>query len=138
LRPTLPRLYRQRLRSRIVISFLLLGTGLTALFAVATVLLREQMENQLIGAALQQNVDDYSRAFHLDPKSTDFAFEKISGWTYSKRKFANVPFAWRDLPDGVHNLIDSGSDTRQRVYKLAVKKEPEFWFFLRCCKRANT
>ena len=32
--------YRRRLRSRIILSFLLLGLGLTGLFAAATVVLR--------------------------------------------------------------------------------------------------
>ena len=36
--------YRSRLRSRIIVSFFLLGFGLTGLFAVATVLLRERLE----------------------------------------------------------------------------------------------
>ena len=37
--------YRRRLRSRIILSFFLLGFGLTGLFAIATVLLREQLED---------------------------------------------------------------------------------------------
>ena len=44
--------YRRRLRSRIILSFFLFGFGLTALFAAATVLLRERLEDQLIGEAL--------------------------------------------------------------------------------------
>ena len=44
--------YRRRLRSRIIVSFLLLGFGLTAMFAFATVLLRNRLEGQLLDSTL--------------------------------------------------------------------------------------
>ena len=40
--------YRRRLRSRIIVSFVLLGFCLTALFAFATNLARMRVENQLV------------------------------------------------------------------------------------------
>ena len=113
--------YRRRLRSRIVISFLLLGTGLTALFALATVTLRERLENQLIGDALAKNLDDYARSFYVDPSLGGVPFEKIGGITYSKRRFANVPFEWQALPNGVHDLQGSAGAPREGRYKLAVR-----------------
>lgn len=123
--------YRSRLRSRIIVSFFLLGFGLTALFALATVVIRERLEDQLIGEALLQNVDDYALQFHRNPEdAVGLPFEKISGIVFSKRRFGNVPFAWRDLPDGVHELTETGANGRARTYKLAVKKEDEHWFFL--------
>ncbi|WP_374601108.1 sensor histidine kinase [Arenimonas sp.] len=123
--------YRRRLRSRIILSFFLLGFGLTGLFAVATVLLREQLEDQLIGEALYENVGDYAERFYGDPEGAlGLPFEKIWGIVYSKRRFGNVPFNWRDLPDGVHEITDTDDRGRTRTYKLAVKKDAEHWFFL--------
>lgn len=123
--------YRRRLRSRIILSFFLLGFGLTGLFAVATVLLREQLEDQLIGEALVQNVDDYAEQFYRDPEGAGgLPFEKITGIVYSERRFGNVPFNWRDLPDGVHDVIETDERGRSRTYKLAVKKDDDYWFFL--------
>ena len=52
-------LYRRRLRSRIVLSFLLLGTLLSALFAISTLALQNYLEDQLIGATLARELDDY-------------------------------------------------------------------------------
>ncbi len=122
--------YRRRLRSRIILSFFLFGFGLTALFAAATVLLRERLEDQLIGEALFQNVQDFAEQY--DPEgSGGIPFEKISGSVFSARRFGNVPFNWRDLPDGVHEITDRDANGRARTYKLAVKKEAEYWFFLR-------
>jgi signal transduction histidine kinase len=122
--------YRRRLRSRIVISFALLGFVLTALFAAATLVLRETLEDQLIGDALLQNVNDYADSFYVDPNEQHAEFEKISGLTVSARRFANVRLDWRELQTGVHDMTEVAPDGTIRIYKLAVRKDPEFWFFL--------
>ena len=123
--------YRRRLRSRIILSFLLLGLGLTGLFATATVLLRERLEDQLIGEALIENLGDYADSFYRDPEGAGgVAFEKIKGSVFSERKFGNVPFAWQNLPDGVHEISEVDERGRARTYKLAVKKDADYWFFL--------
>lgn len=122
--------YRRRLRSRIIISFLVLGTGLTALFAASAVYLRDRLENQLIGDALAGNLDDYANSFYVDPSVGGVPFEKIGGITYSKRRFANVPFEWQALPNGVHDIQGSPGGVREGRYKLAVRKDSEYWFFL--------
>ncbi|MGA8278139.1 MAG: HAMP domain-containing sensor histidine kinase [Rhodanobacteraceae bacterium] len=122
--------YRRRLRSRIIFSFALFGLALTALFAVSAVFLRGWLEDKLIGEALQKNLNDYAKSFYKDPGQPLFRFQKITGYTYSERKFANVPFAWRDLPDGVYDLNQPDGKGGRSVYKLAVHKDPHYWFFL--------
>jgi signal transduction histidine kinase len=122
--------YRRRLRSRIIISFLVLGTGLTALFALSAIYLRDRLENQLIGDALAGNLDDYANSFYIDPSVGGVPFEKIGGITYSKRRLANVPFEWQSLPNGVHDIQGSPGGAREGRYKLAVRKDSEYWFFL--------
>ena len=52
-----PMQYRRRLRSRIIISFLLFGIGLTTLFAGITLVMREWLEEELIATTLQKEVD---------------------------------------------------------------------------------
>jgi signal transduction histidine kinase len=128
----MPRIqYRRRLRSRIIISFVLFGFALTALFALSAIYLRGYLEDKLIGEALIKNVEDYAAKFHEDPSNEFLPFQKIVGWVYSERKFANVPFAWRDLSDGVHDLTEPDGHGGRLVYKLAVHKEPGYWFFLK-------
>jgi signal transduction histidine kinase len=122
--------YRRRLRSRIIFSFALFGLALTALFAVSAVFLRGWLEDKLIGEALEKNVTDYAQKFYEDPNQNLFVFQKIRGYMYSERKFANVPFAWRDLSDGVHDLNQPDGKGGRDVYKLAVHKDPQYWFFL--------
>ena len=61
------RRYRRRLRSRIIVSFVLLGFGLTVLFAFLTQEARNRVENHLVEDVLNQNIDDaFERAKPAD------------------------------------------------------------------------
>lgn len=123
--------YRRRLRSRIILGFALLGTGLAVGFAVATVFLRAHLENQLIGEALEKNLEGYAESFYRDPNLLGVPFEQIEGLVVSKRRFANAPLDWRDLDSGVHDLTERDETGSLVVYKLAVRKDSDYWFFLK-------
>lgn len=126
-RPT----YRRRLRSRIILSFLLLGFGLTALIAASTVYLRNRVENTVIAAALTKNNDAFAEGFYSNPNAIGIPFEKIQGRQFSTRKLDRVPEEWRDLPNGVHEITNTDPVTGEiRAYKIAVRKDPDYWFFL--------
>ena len=123
---------RRKLRSRIFISFAVFGLALTSLFAVSAMYLRDRLENQLLGNALERNLNSYAKAVYIDPETArGQPLEKVSGFVYSQRKFSNVPFAWRDLSNGVHDITETQPDGRVEEYKLAVRKDPHYWFFLR-------
>src|SRR5689334_14612411 len=121
--------YRRRLRSRIIISFLLFGTLLTAAFSVAAWMLRSYLEEQLISRQLKLELDHYASEFRRDP-TQDLVASRTIGYVFSERKFANVPLAWRDLPNGVHSITDDAESGGPQSYQLAVRKEKDFWFFL--------
>src|SRR3546814_6010163 len=59
--------YRRRLRSRIILAFVLLGFGLTTLFAYATNWTRTRVENQLVEDMMNRNIAEAPRQFELDP-----------------------------------------------------------------------
>ena len=123
--------YRRRLRSRIILSFLLLGFGLTSLIAASTVYLRNRVENNVIAAALTKNNSTFADGFYSNPDVIGVPFEKIQGRQFSTRKIDRVPVEWRNLANGVHELTNVDSVTgATRVYKIAVRKDPEYWFFL--------
>ena len=124
-------LYRRRLRSRIIVSYLLLGFGLAVLIASATVMLRARVERQVIGQALQSNVDDFANGFYTSPDKYGVPFEKMVGHVYGIGKIALVPPAWRDLSSGIHELQETDAAGGTRTYKLVVRKDPKYWFFLR-------
>jgi len=123
--------YRRRLRSRIIISFALFGFILTALFAVSAIYLRTYLEDKLIGEVLAKNLADYADKFYVNPNDLFVPLETIQGYTYSAEKFANVPFAWRELENGAYDLSEPDGKGGKLIYKLAVRKDPGYWFFLK-------
>ena len=70
--------YRRRLRSRIIVSFLLLGFGLTAAFALATLALRSRLEGQLLDNTLRDEANSLNVQVRTDPDRAVAAFEAIA------------------------------------------------------------
>ncbi|MCR6662913.1 MAG: HAMP domain-containing histidine kinase [Luteimonas sp.] len=131
--PAAPRIraarrYRRRLRSRIILSFVLLGMFLSAFIAAATFYIQNRVENRVIADTLVKNNNLYADGFYRDPDAVGVAFEKIQGRMFSVDRLDRVPPEWRDLPNGVHELV--APDDPDRVYKLAVRKDQNYWFFL--------
>ena len=118
--------YRRRLRSRIVLSFLLLGTLLSASFAISTLVLQNYLEDQLIGATLAQELDDYVGQLRLDSSVVEPFYTRIQGYiTRPGDPNRTVSAEVRDLPSGVHDVKISDG-----VFKAAVRKEEDLWAFL--------
>jgi signal transduction histidine kinase len=125
------RRYRRRLRSRIILSFVIFGFVLTALIASTAVYLRNRVEDQVISAALTKNNNVFAEGFYRNPDAIGVPFEKIQGRQFSTSKLDRVPDAWRTLANGVHELTEQDPVTgNERVYRLAVRKDPDYWFFL--------
>ncbi len=118
--------FRRRLRSRIVLSFLLFGTLLSALFAIATLGLQNYLEDQLIGATLQEELDDYVNQLRLDPSVVEPFYTRIQGYvTRPGDPNETVNAAVRGLPTGVHDVqLPAG------LFKAAVRKDHDIWAFL--------
>ncbi len=122
--------YRHRLRSRIILSFLLLGFGLTATFALATLSLRNRFENQLIEETLQREVDNMVEQVRRDPEQPP-AFSFYEAWTWSARTAFRVPLAWQSLETGVHDVTEVDNAGRDRHYKLAVRRDDDLMGYIR-------
>lgn len=126
--------YRRRLRSRIIVSFVLLGFCLTTLFAFATNWARARVENQLVEDVMNRNIDEYARRFQFDPsRSPDLPVQQIRAFVYTPDKFDRVREErpeWAELPNGNHNVSGIEENGQAFSYKLAVRKTPEAWFFL--------
>lgn len=119
-------LYRRRLRSRIIVSFLLFGTLLSCLFAISTLFLQSNLEDQLIGATLKQELDDYLVQLHKDPTLVEPFHTRIQGFVTrpgdpNKRVTAQI----RNLEAGVHEVA-----TAEGYFKAAVRKDEDLWAFL--------
>jgi len=118
--------YRRRLRSRIVLSFLIFGTLLSVLFALSTLFLQNYLEDELIGSTLQQELDDYINQLRLDPSVVEPFYTRIQGYvTRPGDPNQTVDADIRELPAGVHNVRIGSA-----VFKAAVRKDEDLWVFL--------
>jgi signal transduction histidine kinase len=132
IRSSIPMRFRRRLRSRIILAFLVFGTGLTVTFAGITLVMREWLEDELIETTLQREVDNFVDFKRVNPDpNAPFVFSTdITARVFGRARFANVPFEWRGFDSGVHEIQEAGDDG-PRTYKLAVRKDDDFWGFLR-------
>ncbi len=132
--PRRARRYRRRLRSRIILSFLLLGFGLTAMFAFATQWSRNRVENDLVEDVMNRNIDEYARRYYSDPdRNPDLPVQQMFARVVPKDRFEALRLEqpeWYELPDGIHNLRGVDEAGEPFAYRLAVRKTPNEWLFL--------
>ena len=125
--------YRRRLRSRIILSFVLLGFGLTTLFAIATQWTRNRVEDALVEDLMNRNIEEAARQFRNDPSNPQFAVDQIRAFVYTPEKFELVKInrpEWYALSDGITSITGTDEAGNPLSYKLAVRKTPDAWFFL--------
>ncbi|MBS7458277.1 sensor histidine kinase [Coralloluteibacterium stylophorae] len=128
-----PRRFRRRLRSRIIVSFLLLGFGLTALFATATLVLRARIENELVEDWLQKETRSFFefKRRYPDPDAEYQLSDQQIRVLAARPSSQMIPPQWRDLPTGVYDLTEAGEQGRKGRYKLSVERGPEMVAFIR-------
>ena len=117
--------FRRRLRSRLILSFLVFGTLLSVLFAGAALFLQNWLEDALIANTLAVEVDQYITDLRRDPTLVEPFYTRIQGYVTRPERADIVPLPFRDLPAGVHDVR-----TDSAYYKAAVRKEDDFWVFL--------
>jgi signal transduction histidine kinase len=99
---------------------------LSALFAVSSLALQDYLEDQLIGATLAQELDDYISQLRIDPSVVEPFYTRIQGYiTRPGDPNHTVSAEFRDLASGVHEVRISDG-----VFKVAVRKEQDLWAFL--------
>jgi signal transduction histidine kinase len=124
--------FRRQLRSRIILAFVLLGFGLTAMFAWATNWTRNRVENQLVEDVMNRNIEQAARQFEQNPDDPQFAVDQIRAYVYTPDKFDSVRVnwpEWYELADGIYGMTGVANG-EPFAYKLAVRKTPKAWFFL--------
>jgi signal transduction histidine kinase len=117
--------YRRRLRSRLILSFLVFGTLLSVLFAAAVLLLQSWLVDALISRTLAEEIDQYIAGLREDPTLVEPFYTRIEGYVTRPGRAEIVPEPFRDLPSGVHDVT-----TDDAQYKAAVRKAEDFWVFL--------
>jgi signal transduction histidine kinase len=122
--------YRRRLRSRIIVAFVVLGFGLTALFGVAALAMRQRIENQLVEDTLQREVDNLVQQVRAQPDRQP-AFSMFDAFTWSPRTIYRAPLGWQNLQTGVHDVTEFDKQGRLRQFKLAVRRDDDLISFVR-------
>ncbi|MEO8809283.1 MAG: HAMP domain-containing sensor histidine kinase [Rhodanobacter sp.] len=113
---------RRKLRYRLIVSFALFGFGLSALFAVASLYVRAKVENQLINASLQNDVNHAVENKHEHPDQP-MRSDLIDAWLWSERTIYKAPLDWQNLQTGVYDMKDLDASGLSRHYKLAVSRK---------------
>ena len=116
---------RHRLRSRIIFSFLVFGTLVSVLFAVAVLFLQSWLEDALIARTLEEELDQYLAELRRNPAVVEPFYSRIQGYVTRPGRPDIVPEAFRELPSGVHDVTSDN-----KAYKAAVRKDDDFWAFL--------
>jgi len=111
--------YRRRLRTRIILAFVLLGCGLTSLFALATLYLRNTLEQQLIEETLQREVDNLVKQVETNPGQPPF-FLLFDARTWSPQNAYRTDPHYRNLGPGLHEVRQQAPDGSMHVYKVAI------------------
>ncbi|MBB3226061.1 signal transduction histidine kinase [Luteibacter sp. Sphag1AF] len=122
---------RRKLRFRLIVSFALFGFGLSALFAVAALNIRERVGDQLVNASL---LDDarYANEQVVAHPGEPIGSHLLTASMYSERSLYKAPLAWQKLETGVHDIYEPETQTGpKRHYKLAVYRDKGIISFLR-------
>jgi signal transduction histidine kinase len=128
------RRFRRRLRTRIILSFVLLGFGLTLLLAFSANWVRNRVEEDLVVDAISQNISEYQRRYmESGGRQRDLRVQTMRAYAFAPDKFEQLRSEqpdWYELPNGIHALSGTDGDGSPFSYWLAVQKTPEAWFFL--------
>ncbi|MES2858175.1 MAG: HAMP domain-containing sensor histidine kinase [Pseudomonadota bacterium] len=125
---------RRRLRTRIILSFALLGLSLTLLLAFATNWVRGAVEEDMITDVMDRNINAYAARFYASGgREIGLPVQQMRGRVVSREKFEALKEDqpdWYSLGDGIHTVTGRNEDGTPFTYRLAVRKTPEQWFFL--------
>lgn len=110
---------RRRLRTRVIVAFVLLGFGLTALFGAAMLYLRNRLESQLIEKTLQREVANLVQHVEKNPDEQPY-FLMFDARTFSDKNAYTVNPLYRDLPEGLHEIREMDENDVPQVYRVAV------------------
>lgn len=125
--------YRRRLRSRLIVSFVLLGFTLTGTFALATLYLRDRLESQLIVDFLMKEATAFAQFKQQNPAEDaqyQLSDQKVLLFAYREGS-PMIPPEWQDLSDGVHSFEEREELGQRVAYKLAVSRSGDVIGYLR-------
>jgi signal transduction histidine kinase len=126
--------YRRRLRSRIILGFVMLGFGLSLMLAFATNWVRDRVEDELVTDVMNRNIDEVAKRYYVDPRGEpEVPVRQYRARVVTPDRFERLRSEqpeWYSLSDGIHTVRGLNEDGSPFAYRLAVRKTPRAWFFL--------
>ena len=116
---------RHRLRTRILLAFLLFGLALSAMLGGTIWVMRQYLENQLLGVRLQQELESHIDNLRKNPRQANQPFSGVRGWFVAPGKTRSLPPAFHNLDNGIHYLESDG-----KPVMVVVHKDPDIWGYL--------
>ncbi len=117
--------FRHRLRTRIILAFLAFGLALSAMLGGTIWVMRQYLENQLLGVRLQQELSAHIENLRENPGQANQPFTGVRGWFVAPGKLRRLPPAFRTLDSGIHYLESEG-----KPVMVVVQKDPDIWGYL--------
>jgi signal transduction histidine kinase len=94
--------------------------------------MRARLEGSLVDTWLQSEATNFLvfKRAHPEPQANFTFSRQIEAFAY-RPDSAKIPFAWKELPPGVHDLTEPDKEGRMREFKLAVYRQPDMVTYLR-------
>ena len=130
------RSYRRRLRTRIILSFVLLGFGLTVMFALATIWASRYIENKMVEDVMNRNIEVMARSYAQNPDAhPTLQVEQMYARAVNpndagamSRLARDFP-GWENMSEGIEGYSGTDESNQPMSYKVAVRKTADAWFF---------
>lgn len=107
-------------RARVMVLATGMGVLLSAMFAVAVVVITEHYEHVLVGALLQDQADAWAERLSHDPNAVLPSSDRQRAHLRPMGSAGNVPARLAALPPGVHEFEDDGDGVHVGVFDTSA------------------
>lgn len=117
--------HKQPLRTRIVVSFALVGAVLSTLFALSTFAAAAFVEREFVRATVADELEYFVEQVAENPTAAPPESTRFRGWHAAGDDREAIPHWLRDLSPGLHEIEHDGT-----WYEVAIEDRGERRFFL--------
>lgn len=116
---------------------MLLGFGLTVLFALATIWASRYIENKMVEDVMNRNIEVMVRSYTENPEARPtLMVEQMYARAVNPNdegamaRLARDFPGWENMPEGIEGYSGTDEANQPLAYKVAVRKTPDAWFYI--------
>ena len=122
--------FRRTLRARLILAFGLLGLLLITSFIYTTYSISALLDRDTT-TFLQSSLNKGADNFYRNPSRGFVELSNIKAYRFEANRPESLPYPeWAAYSNGVYNVGGTDDQGNEFNYRLAVRKDPQFWFFL--------